>query len=649
MFRSSVTTRRWFAKQSLILAPIAALTTPAVLGGDSGPGNSAVPTADSIRPAAIGGLTAKGVVIDDPLDFVFVSEGESLDIRPKGGGSSLMQVQFTRGRSAVDTEDPSKIVVYPYPFLWLTENPVALAGVARFVRRVRQRDGKIYVEIVFGRWSKEFEDTCKAHWMRRNADLLAHERKLRGIDGLEVVVKRPPVIELFIALQDSATGLTLAYAQQNALRGPDELTYSFTFEPVAYDAFLRAEREGDLLIQPIWRARVREWKLGVLQMDAAINLKKEVEGKLESEGLKVDGPVDQLTYDKLTSEILADMKTTIAADHYDLLVLLKSNLLLMEGVLKPDGWMTWDEFRQARGPEADLSLAKLVEPHGLTLLKNKVTREDQTTTTGHETTKKDGGGLGGSMPFFGWSHSGDKQTRDINLVTKATGVEFQEGETKNSFTPHRIKRYRMAEGKEDRGVHQTHVIQIGGQWGVHYFRDSAVRPTLTADVVKMSLSETFDGAKVLRDLLAEKAQVLQQLEAKHTSIKQVHEELLRKNKIEGRNQADLAEQYEKFATIKFDSGRSHGMYEWLLHERKVWGMEPRDGACWGATLDGHKAAEAQAKTCHDELAALVSTMGTANQDSTSSLEALVKLGKEIDALEIRVAALDKQILAAAKQ
>ncbi len=450
-----------------------------VQGVEDVPTPALVGDAKPTKSATVGGQSAKALVVDEPLDFVFVSEGEPMKIQPNGGGPALMQVQFTRGRSAVDTEEPSKIVVYAHPFLWLTKNPSPVPGFPEFVRRVRPRDGKIHVEIVFGRWSNLFEVACTAHWMRRNANLLAAERKTRGIEGLEVVVKRPPVIELFIALQDRLTGLTLAHAQQNILRGSDELTYLFTFEPAAYDAFLRAEREGDLVIQPIWRARMREFKLGAMRVDATINLKQTVEEKLASEGLQVDGPIDQLTFDKITREILSEMKTTIATDHPDVLPLLKTNLLLMEGVLKSDGWMTLDDVRKARGPDADQILAEHLAPHGLTLLKDKITHEDKTTTTGNQRTTRGGRGFGLSLPYFGLSRLSDKESRDINLITKVTGVEFQEGETKNTFAPHRIKRYRTAEGKDDRGMHQTFVIQVGGQNGFHYYAGRKVGQALS--------------------------------------------------------------------------------------------------------------------------------------------------------------------------
>lgn len=625
------------------------LTIASVALSMVGIGFAAESSTNLVKKPAGGKSADQASVIDDPLDFRFVSEGESMPIEPIGGGSAQMQVQFTRGRSAVDTEDPSKVVVYPYPFIWVVDNPRPIPDLPQFVRRVRQREGKILVDIVFSRWSRQFQEACKQHWIMNNREFLVGERKTRGIEGLEVVVKRPPLISLFMAIQEKSTGLTLAHAQQNTLRGPDELTYTFVFEPGQFEAFLRAQRDEDIVFQPIWRARMKNFTLGVLRVDAKINLKMTVEQKLASEGLKIDGPIDQITYDKITRDIAADMKSSIAVDHEEVLPLLNANLLLMEGILKPDGWMTWDDFSKARGPEADRVLAAHLEPHGLTLLKSSTNSDETTTTTGHETTKRDGGGLGFSLPFFGWSHSGDEQNRDINLVSKSTGIEFREGSQANTVAPHRIRSYRLSDGTEERSMHQTLVVQIGGENGTHFFKDDVVPPTINSEMVAASLSEAVSKAGNLSDLYKKRAEKFTLLNEKHEALRKSNLEMLSKMKTAQESLGKAREQFTRFVGHKYNAGRSHGMYEWLLHQRALWNMEPKDGGSWKHTMDGYESFEAQAKINESEASTQSKLVDESHTDINRQLETSTSLQKEIESIQSDITKLNEQIIAAARR
>ena len=615
---------------------------------------------DTTKPA-VNPFPPKAVVKDSDPELVFVRAEIPLKIRKDGIGPVKLTVDFTKGRSAVDTEDPTKIVVYPFPILWTIPNPKPIPAMPKLVWEVYSRGGKIYATIRFGRWSDTFEEACKQHWITKNREFLDRERQTRNMPGLEVVVKRPPVIELFVAIQDRVTGLTLAHNQQHVLRGPDELDFTFEFEPDQFEAFLAASRDGKVAFQPIWRATTRNIGLGVQRVSAKVEIRKAIEDKIRSEGLQLDGPIDQMTYAKMSREIQAEISGVIAVDGSEALPLLKPNLLILEGILRPDGWMNWEDFRRARGSEADRVLAEYLAPHQLIKTTTTVKNESESSTKGTETTQRSGGPVI-SYPGFTWNVSDENTNRDIDLVTKASGVEFREGETKNTFLPHKIKVYRLNQVGETLGTNQVFVVQLGGQLGTHYLKDQPISQEINSELVESSLSHTIANATNLTDLLKKRAKIQADLEAETTHIEEKRAEGLASTKMIGSETTNLIKFLSEVAEHRLHEGRYGGMVEWIIHQRAMWCMEPKDGGSqpyWTGRRETEKALALSAS------AAVTKTTATI-AGAMSNLEATLEItvgadepGKHkhtiktcndrLQQLHRELADLDRRILAVARR
>ncbi len=572
MSHSDVTTRRLFAKQSLLVAGAAGLAgSTARAAGDASPLAVGAPAA-AVKPAA--GATPplpRAQVVDDDLGFVFVKEGESMPIREVPGGPALMTVDFTRGRSAVDTEDRSKIVVYPFPIFWATPAPTSLPGLPSTVWSVRQRHGKIYVTMKFGRWSEAFREACKQHWLDSNREFLAAEREVRGVPGLEVIIKRPPVIELFVAVQESTTGLTLAHAQQNVLRGPDVVELSFAFEPAAYEAFLRAHADDDVLYQPIWRARTRDFKLGVRRVDARLNIALQVANQLSSEQRDEGAPIDQITADGIARALSGEIQETIAVDDAEVLPMLESGASLVQlGILQPADWMSWDDFRKAHGVNAQRLIEEHLAPSEEVHANDTVSTTGKSTTEGDEHTERDGGGWGVSLPGFGLSDTDEDVKRRLKFVTDTTGVELREGSTRSVYLPHRVKAYQYSRGAETRQISETKVVAIGGQVGNHYLKDTPVPQRVTADLVARSLGETTSQSSYLADLLVEKRRKLEALDAELSRLEQARTAMKAHSDAIHDHHRKHVEAHAAAERGVYDSAASEGMRAWICHAKNIW-------------------------------------------------------------------------------
>ena len=387
------------------------------------------PTATNPRPGptrlANAGLSVKAQVIDDAPDFAFVKEGESMPIRALPDTTPVFYVDFTMGRSTVDNVDPSKVVVYPFPFFWLIPNPHPDPGMPDILWKVSPKKGKIYATVKVGWWSDKFKDACKQHWLAANRVFLDHEPR-PAISRVSRLSKRPPVIDLFIAAIDSQTKLVLAFDQQTIRRSGDVIEFVFPFEDRdAFRAFLEAYREGELSLQPICASN-KKYVLGMQRVDAGLDIGLQVSNELTSEQREKGAKIDQITADRIARDVSGEIKETVVIDGVEILPMLTStNMLVQMGILQPADWMTWEDFKRAHGENAERMIEEHLGAEEEVQTKGRVEGDNRSKTSGRITVKRDGGGWGFSLPFVGLSRSDEEVKRDLNILTESSGVELQ--------------------------------------------------------------------------------------------------------------------------------------------------------------------------------------------------------------------------------
>jgi hypothetical protein len=241
-------------------------------------------------------------------------------------------------------------------------------------------------------------------------------------------------------------------------------------------------------------------------------------------------------------------------------------------------------------------------------------------------------------------------------------VEFREGETRDSFVPHRIKSYRFNEGDVVQGANQTFVVQLGGQLGIHYLKDQPITQEIDTELVESSLAHTIASAKTLEHLLKKKAEYQVALATELTHIETDRSGMLAHTTSIGSELANLLKSHAEVAEHRLHEGRYGGMYEWLIHQRALWKMEPHDGGVWGDCERKREAEKALARTSNANAEATAKKIG----GSLSTLETALAIAVEPDGLDNHkptikrctervqkllkeMADLDQQILAAARR
>jgi len=231
----------------------------------------------------------------------------------------------------------------------------------------------------------------------------------------------------------------------------------------------------------------------------------EVANQLSSEQREQGAPIDQITADKIARDVSGEIKETIVGDAAELLPLLTSSASLVQmGILQPADWMSCDDFKKAHGANAERMIEEHLAPNEEIKVNDKTTNDGKSTTTGDETTKREGGGFGFSLPFIGKSSNDEDVKRHLNFVADTTGVDLREGTTKGVYLPHRITAYKYAKGSESPQVSQTKVVAIGGEAGKHYLKDTPISQRITAELVARSLGDTSRESTYLGDLLQDR-------------------------------------------------------------------------------------------------------------------------------------------------
>ena len=120
---------------------------------------------------------------------------------------------------------------------------------------VYQRDDETVIDIRFRLSSAKLRSACEAQLITDRRDFLEREKIRLKMPALKVEVKKISAWELFMAIQDRATGLTLASDVQHIAQLGDEVPMSFRFKPSALSTFMRVHREGKLQFKPYYKVK----------------------------------------------------------------------------------------------------------------------------------------------------------------------------------------------------------------------------------------------------------------------------------------------------------------------------------------------------------------------------------------------------------
>src|SRR5262249_44055011 len=96
---------------------------------------------------------------------------------------------------------------------------------------------------------------------------------------------------------------------------------------------------------------------------------------------------------------------------------------------------------------------------------------------------------GFSIPLLWHSGGGTEEERErkLNSYFQSSGIEWTTAQKEQSYKPHRIRVYKLAQGYDTKKIEQNMVVALGKGPFDAYIRDAAVPKWLTEDVLKKAL------------------------------------------------------------------------------------------------------------------------------------------------------------------
>ncbi len=450
--------------------------------------------------------------------FKMSSDGFSMHLVNPETGESMRTVLLQKAVAATDQLNPYRTNYYAYPLIRLIPNPHPLEGQPSSVWKFSRIDGQIRVTMKFRRFSKLDRMAGESTLERAHHTYLEDERQRLERPELAVVVNRAPIIDILISVQD-AQGICLSYARQNVHNGGDDLALNFSFSPAGYDRFVSDWSEQAITFQPIYRCSGKRFELGTSSTQATINVREIFSQELTSEQQSGSMPIFQGDFDRIKRRIAAVVKRSGTFDGPAVVNLVQIDDVPLMSLFEPASWLSPADFRRAFGTEGVEMLALHLKPLGL-IQHSMSTKSSQ---TGNQNTKETSSSLGGGfqlkLPIFNFGGTGEKHSRDIETISQLSGVELQEGSTKETFSPHRIKVLKLAKGWEARRLDQTTSVAVGIASSNSYLADTPFSQDFSTNEVDAALAVILKECRIVTDLrasLSKKRNRVEELKAQIT-------------------------------------------------------------------------------------------------------------------------------------
>jgi hypothetical protein len=583
-------------------------------------------------------------------DITFKRFGHPLHIDIGDGNERTLYL--LEGSSPQDTHDPAHLTFYHDLALALVPRDKRLPGFPAWVQKVINRENETVIDIRFRLSSPTLRAAAEAKLLSDERAFFEKKRKALGVDAIKIEVLPVPAYELRLYIQDRASGLTLASAQENVRSWTKDVTLSFRLNKESLAAFLTCEKEGTLQFTPYYKARADHYIMARKQtaVSYAVGLKvKQLldhrqRSKLKNEDENTILPILQDVVNKIARQIGAEINSDIVATDPTLITFLHSDTMLVSSCFDPANTLSFADFRKAFPAYTDEMLAEYLKPYGVTKYHGKVTEETKGKLHTDERIDKSGGGIGFSLDLdpaaIGAAGQQENEKRVLDTIYNATGVRLTRGSTENFYKPAEVKVYKLAQGYEEKKLTQASSVTVTKGQVQSYMDLSSFSPNYDVATVETSLDKMLDKYDHVTQRLREKAQKEADLDAELATLEKARSGL---NGLIGSINAErrkLHDAHVSAQAYKFDGGRNQGMVEWIIHSEKLWGWRipavhaPYDGRDQEAEAFSAKAASAngtvaQANAAIDQL---VTEAATANATMVASQKRIARLCAEIDRL-----------------
>lgn len=580
-------------------------------------------------------------------------------------GKEVRTLFLYEGRSAADVRDPGRVVYYHGLDLALVPRDKPLPGFPAWVQDVTQRDDETVLEVRFRLSSPALRRACEAKLLADQRDFFARERDRLKIPGLKVEVQKIPAKELFVAVQDRATNLTLAYDTQHVANLGEEVLMSFRLKPEAMALFVLSHKEGKLQFKPYYTARLAQIITAEKQTDIDYAVGLKVKQGLDSRQRPADGgkaayPILQGHVNRIARQVMMDLRSKIVADDPLLLTFLPSDTTVVAVCFEPATALSFADFRKAFPDYTDQMLAEYLKPYGVTRYAGKVDDKSDGGQNTKETAKSLGGGFSLAVPVgpvaVGGSAQAENAERTIETIYNTTGVKLIQNETRQYYEPAEVRVYKLAEAYETKRLAQAGSITLSKGPLNSYLEESPFSQSYTAAVVDASLRKTLEKNDHVTRLLAEKADLEKQWAAAVAKLAAAQVEQVKllsgvaalPKEVEG-HITDLPARF--LESIAEDSLRGI-----LTHVDKVWGFKPgvnetvelhmthREDPSGPTRREKANAAKKLVAEHTDGITAKSKLLGEALAGLTRQTENLDRSQKEIARLQAELEKVDKQIV-----
>jgi hypothetical protein len=602
----------------------------------------------------------KASLVHDQVGYVRQRFGEPLPIEKDG--EVVRNIFLYKGRAAADTEDPNRVFFYHALAPVVVKNSHPLPGMPEAVHRVSRRGRNTALEFHFRLSSPELRQAC-AHWLRASQKAFFEKQER---PSLQVVVEREPALELFVAVTDAVSEVTLAHGRKYIKSEGDVVSLFMEFEPDTLGQFLELYGRGEVefTFASLVNARVMVLGHQRTQVDYELGLKVERElasGNFPKPSLLPgkDGQyILQGGRDYLLRSVSADIRKQIAADEASVLTLFQSDTLLVAEVFDPARTLKAAEFQQAFGPFDEQALSAYLEPLVRTVFKNAAQANQSGTGKTFEVTKSSGGGFGISLPFLGGNTSRETRERTLDTFFNVTGLKLEEGETGTEFKLAEIRVHKLKSGYEKKQLSQAQTVVVGKGSLDAYLKDTPVKQTLNDEVLRNSANATVAKVNLIDELLGRKKKLETEAAELTGTLVDGNTYLNATIKAQAKCLGDL-ETYEKrvldaaMRFAKYERGIEffESQFRAWNHAKLCWGLPNADhhigvhARAEAQRLEDNRNESARAKSdldaYHAEIVKLVSKRPEAMDVTVKSLERLQEIRRQVAAIDAEIMAIQR--------
>jgi peptidoglycan hydrolase CwlO-like protein len=459
------------------------------------------------------------------------------DITPKPFGKPLVidlgdderTIYLYEGRSTADSRDPAHMVYYHGLDLALVPLEKPLPGFPAWVQRAINRDNETVMQVRFRLSSPKLRAACEAKLLSDERAYLDKQSQHLGVPAIKVEVQRVPAYELLIAIQDSATELTLAYAKFNVTSLSKDVIMSFRFNSIAFAQFFTCYKEGTLQFKPYYKIRsdqiVTAEKQTTIDYSVGLKVKQLLDHRQQAKQNKDDEntilPILQGDVNRISRQVTMDIKSKIIGAP-EVITFLQNDTLLVASCFDPANTMDFDTFSKTFKNFTQEMLLEYLKPCGVTKYQGKSTKTAEGKQHTDEKTKKTGGGDGFGFSLgpvsFGSGGQTENTDRVLDTIYNATGIRLTDGGMENYYKPAEIKVYKLANGVEERKLSQASSITLTKGPLNSYLEESPFPQTYVVKTVDESLDKTLNKNDHVARLLAKKAKLQTALDTELAKI-----------------------------------------------------------------------------------------------------------------------------------